>query len=303
MTKYFHNNQNGQSIIEIIVALAIFSLVSSTLVSLLLGGVGVFSGMEKKSAVAFALAEDAEAVRSIAHSAWGDISPGEKAIVGGGQWSLTDELPVEGDLIRTVNFMPVFRDASGAITVFDDPSAILDPFSYEVSVLVKWTRADNQEDSLESRFLVAPSDFVIHEDNDWSDPSEYFASAGVDTEIGITLAEVATSTFETVGSLESLPFQLPIRGNFLALEWDGDTPEGDVVRIRIKMSANNIDWSSTWCGPDGEDDGDEEDFFSAQTPTMIHGSHNGDQWLKYKVDLTGSGSTTPTVNNLGIRWQ
>lgn len=296
-------NNKGQSIVEIVVALAIFSLVSSAVVSLLLGGVGTFARREHNLRAVFALQEDTEAVRSIAHGSWNTIESGEKAIVKNNGWTISDDLPIDGEFIRTVTFSPIYRDGSGEIVTSDISGATLDPFSFESAARVRWIRLDNEEDYLESRFFISPGDFSLRLDNDWSDAGKYSAISSVETGAGVSLTEVATSSYEVSGYLESLPLEVPAGSNFLALKWSGSVSGDDGVTVRIKTSSDNIEWSQTWSGPEGDEDGDETDFFSAQEPAMIHQSHNGDTWLKYKVDLTGSGSTTPLVSSVEVRWQ
>jgi len=66
------NSQKGQSLLEVIIALAIFALISSALVSLSLGGfVGLEQGGEHMQAQALAQ-EGIEAVRSIRDRAWNE---------------------------------------------------------------------------------------------------------------------------------------------------------------------------------------------------------------------------------------
>jgi len=97
----------GQSILEIVIALAIFALIASSFVSLTLGSfIAVDSGSEQLTAAALA-DEGLEAVRSVRDGAWNELIYNQSAISSStGVWQLVGEGASEtiGPYTRTITF-------------------------------------------------------------------------------------------------------------------------------------------------------------------------------------------------------
>ena len=107
--------KKGQSILEVIIAMAIFAMVSSAMVSLI---VGSFSGLEQggEHTRAEALAQEGiEAVRSIRDRAWNENTYSTSSVVvSGSEWIFDGEGTTEaiGQFTRTISFEDVCRDVS-----------------------------------------------------------------------------------------------------------------------------------------------------------------------------------------------
>ena len=63
----------------------------------------------------------------------------------------------------------------------------------------------------------------------------------------------------------------------------------------------NLD-TAEWSGPDGKD-GDETDYFITSGGELIHPDHNGDQWIRYKVELSSDGRDTPILQEVLINYK
>ena len=76
--------------------------------------------------------------------------------------------------------------------------------------------------------------------------------------------------------------------------------------MQIKTAADNNgqpgEWTSTWCGPDG-DDADEDDWFEQAGGELISADHNNQQWIKYRIKLTGNQSQTPIVEEIRVYYE
>jgi hypothetical protein len=134
-------NHTGQSVVEIVVALAIFVFLVAALGSLLLGG---FSSLERSTRLIQARAlgqEGVEAVRAIRNRDWNELVYGRSGVeVSGGRWIFSGEGTTEeiGRFTRTIDFEPVYRDADGQLAEAGEPGAARDASSTKVTVGISW---------------------------------------------------------------------------------------------------------------------------------------------------------------------
>ena len=133
------SNQIGQSLLEVIIALAIFALIGSFMAPFIVESfVGLERGGEQTQAEALAQ-EGIEAVRSIKDSAWNEIFYNQSAIIVNlGQWALAGEGTTEqiGQFTRTITFNDVCRDAS--FEIVSCPGDYVDIHSKKITVAVDW---------------------------------------------------------------------------------------------------------------------------------------------------------------------
>lgn len=109
--------------------------------------------------------------------------------------------------------------------------------------------------------------------------------------------------YSTLGTLESSAFDTGSSSSFNIIEWDETPYAGGDIKLQVKTAQDSggspINWSPTWCGPEGED-GDETDFFTDPSGEIIHPDHNTDQWIKYFVTMTSDGGGTPVLEETRV---
>ncbi len=131
--------QTGQALVEVIIALAIFSLIASALIVMIAGSLSVV-GQGGKYLQAEALAQEGlEAVRSIKDRAWNKGVYVQSAVTASSTgWVFSGEGTTEqiGDFTRIIDFETVCRNISGDID--DCPSAYTDVHTKKVTVTVSW---------------------------------------------------------------------------------------------------------------------------------------------------------------------
>jgi hypothetical protein len=178
------------SLIEAIVALAIFALVAASLISLSAGSLNPWLGRGANNQ-AEALAESGlEAARAIRDRAWNEFIFSKSALnLTGATWSLVGENTEEtiGVYTRYLEFKDVCRDATGQISPC--PAARLDPHIQEVTATVKWGVAPLAKQVARTVYL-ANWDSRFWEQADWSggdgqtiwqDRTKYDSGQNVDT--------------------------------------------------------------------------------------------------------------------------
>lgn len=320
-------NTSGISVIEIVIALGLFSIISSAIVSLVLGS---FSLLFQASSFAQAhnlAAEELEAVRSIKSRAYNELVFSTSSVeIADNVWKLSgaDTHEQVGMFLRTIYFYPVFRGPAGNMADASTPGAYEDVFSKRAKAYVEWTSPNNQPISLSEETYLAFWESKIWQQSDWtggsgqsewSDIASYFSDDGnletnSSTTVGVVLKEMATSTYAMSGSLISSAFDSGAQSFFCVIVWEEEMPGGcSTCQITFQLQTapdsggSPGTWSPTWSGPSGEEDGNEDDFYASSTGALIHFSHNTDQWVRYKAQLTGDGGNSPVLKAVKIYYE
>ena len=129
----------GQSLLEIIVAVALFSMAAAFVGSIILDALTVSSDGGEYSEALHRLSEGVEAVRSIRDFAWNELTFNQSGLSNaGGTWSFLGEGTTEqfGGLSRTIVFQNVCRDSGRAIT--SCPGLYTDPHTKTMTATVSW---------------------------------------------------------------------------------------------------------------------------------------------------------------------
>lgn len=182
-------NKNGQSLIEVIVAMAIFALMATAMIGLSLGSFNSLQrGGDNTEARALAM-EGIEAVRSIRDGAWNELIINQSAVeVSGGQWIFTGEGTTEtlGKYTRTITIENVCRNVTDDIITC--PGSYTDPHSKKVTVVISWVTTNNANVSIQEVSYLT----------NW-DSTEWLEDTEADFNDG-TFSNTATST--SLGDLD-----------------------------------------------------------------------------------------------------
>ncbi len=93
--------------------------------------------------------------------------------------------------------------------------------------------------------------------------------------------------------------------NFNLIKWTENVPvacSSCAVKFQIKTSPDGSTWSSEWSGPDGEDDGDEDDYYEVAEGELIHSDHINDQYIRYRATLVSDATDTPILEDITINY-
>ncbi len=317
-------NQNGQSLAEIVLAIAIFSILALSLVSLSLGGLFASFRGEELSRAQFLAQEGLEAVRSIKSRAWNELIYNSSEVsTSSGKWVLVGEGTSGkfGKFERTINFYPVWRDVNNQITSPTTTGAYLDVSSKRVESIVSWQTEQGTQAQVKYISYLTNWEASFWEQSNWQggsgqliwiDETKYYSDDGnININIlgQVELALVATSTYATSSVLISSAFNTETSSVFCAIYWEEEISDNCTlcqVKFQIKTAPDSGGipgaWQSDWIGPDG-DDGDEDDYFTNAYGELISLDLNGDQWVKYKVVLEGDASSTPILKRVRIYYQ
>lgn len=180
-------NNKGQSLLEIIVAMAIFALISATMVVFSTSGfLSLNVGGEQTEAAALAQ-EGMEAVRSIRDRAWNElIFTTSSVMTSSGQWFFGGENTQAqvGDYLRTITTESVCRDANNVIV--DCPASYTDVQTKKITSQIDWPVRNTTNTVKQVSYLTnwdtnfwPQTNWVGGEGQDiWSDNKKYLSDDG-----------------------------------------------------------------------------------------------------------------------------
>ncbi|MBI2097781.1 MAG: hypothetical protein HYT46_02535 [Candidatus Vogelbacteria bacterium] len=159
----------GQSILEVILALAIFALFASAMVSLILGSFEALGRGSDYLAAAALADEGLEAARSIRDGAWNELTVNQSAVTfTSGEWQLIGEGTDEqlGKFHRVLTFSSVCRDSNLNLTTC--PSGTTDLHSRIVKTVVDWMTPVGTAAAVERQTMMTNWDSRDWLQTDWS---------------------------------------------------------------------------------------------------------------------------------------
>lgn len=193
---------------------------------------------------------------------------------------LDDEVTVaSGTEYRLIISSPLSSDTNG----------------YEVMLM---QTADNiQENSLNFLGTIARHGASSNNGLNWTD------SNNLDIPFKFFYSPSGSGFYETNGYFISSAFRAP-GGIFNLLKWNEQKDCSDCLlrfQIRTAPNAGGVpgSWYPYWCGPSGKI-GNDSEYFSSSTGSLIHESHNGDEWVQYRVVFESNGVGTPILKDVNI---
>lgn len=305
----------GQSLIEILVAVAIGTILIGGSVGLI--GVSIKSyGTVRKHLQANILIRQATGViQSLAHSNWHsiyDLTKGSdyKITESGNTWTIS-----AGQETDTVNNIPykryfqvynVNRDGSDNIADTGDD----DPSTQKVIIVLEYDNNYISSSSI-SLYLTRSKDNKTLHQTDWSgelgitgpvsNPSnKYDTSTNISTSTAGQLTLIDTGS---AGELISSIIDTGVSGGagFNSLLWQGSLGTDGAVKFQIAFS-NNQSGPWTYYGPTSTSDWYQPNPNVSVSFTIAgSASPQNKRYVRYKVHLSTS-STSPTINDIIINW-
>jgi hypothetical protein len=165
----FLKQRSGQSMFEIIIAMAIFSLISSAMITMSLGGfTGLEQGAERTQAESLAQ-EGIEAVKSIRAGAWNEIIYNQSSVsTSSNQWIFDGEGSTEiiGQFTRDIVFVDICRDVVHEIV--SCPGTYIDIHTKKIIVTIDWEIRPGVNNSVHREAYLTNWDSQNWIQTDWS---------------------------------------------------------------------------------------------------------------------------------------
>ncbi len=310
----FKHFKPAWSLIEVIVALAIFSLVAVSLISLSAGSLNPWLNLGASNQAEDLAQEGLEAVRSIKNRAWNELNfktSGLSLIEN--VWSLMGEGTEEtiGDYSRSLSFTDVCRDTQGQIVSCS--VGRLDPHIKEATVKVSWGVAPTTKQIVRTTYLTNWNSF-FWEQTDWSggdrqeiwNVSDRFSTAlnvNITRRGQISLSKQDNGPlYNFNGYLVSSAFSTGGSSKIQVIEWDQVIPDSaSAIKFQVRTAPDNNGVPGTWSqwfGLSGPND-----YFVNYQGNLIDKSLNDRFWVQYRVELSGDGQDTPVLNKVKINYK
>ncbi|MEK7648942.1 MAG: hypothetical protein AAB400_03425 [Patescibacteria group bacterium] len=160
------NKKKGQAILEIVIALAIFSFIAMALVSLMLGSLhGGQQGSQHLEADALAQ-EGLEAIRSIRDGAWNELPATPSGVaISANQWIASGASNSIPPFTRTITVSDVCRTSQGDSA--SCPASYTDPHTKYAESRVDWTTLENTPNRVVRSSYLTNWDSSVWTQTDW----------------------------------------------------------------------------------------------------------------------------------------
>lgn len=136
----------GQSVIELIVAVAIFAIIAATSVTAILSSFSTTRLAQEETQAALLAVEGFEAVESIRNQDWNNVTNGNHGLsISGGNWVLSGTSDTTGKFIRVITITDVLRDTNGNIA----SSGIADDETKYITARVTWNFTPTRQNTVE----------------------------------------------------------------------------------------------------------------------------------------------------------
>jgi len=144
-TKY----TQGQSVIEIIVAISILVIIAASSVTAILGSFSSTRLAEEETQASLFATEGSEAVQSVRNQSWDNLSNGDHGLVkSGGVWVFSgssDDPDGSGKFARSVTISDVQRDGSGDIV---SSGGTIDSDTKKMTTNVTWNFTPTRQNTV-----------------------------------------------------------------------------------------------------------------------------------------------------------
>lgn len=109
--------------------------------------------------------------------------------------------------------------------------------------------------------------------------------------------------YQASGTYISSIFDATAAASWNFISWTESLPAGCDIQTQLR-TATTFGGISTaeWSGPEGKD-GDETDWFTGAAGEAIHPDHTDDQFIQYRVEFTGPGTNTGTLEDISFEYQ
>ena len=310
----------AMSLIEIIIALAVFALIVSALTAMVTGGFSSLNQGKEQTEAASLANEGIEAVRVIRNQGFNNLTySSTTGLLASSTWSFLGDGTSDsiGKYTRKISFETLCRD--GNYNLATCPASSTDIYSKKVTVTVSWVTSYGKTNSvLRSAYLsdwqgkyFTQSDWYGGSGQaTWSFINKYDSddgNLGTSTPGQITLFGSGTAYASSTWLISSA-FNMATSGAAQAIEWDQNiascTPACN-IQLQVRTAPDSAGapgaWTS-WYGASGANT-----YFTNNTgsllPTALLGVNNSNQWVAYKALLSSNGTNTPILQEVRIDYR
>ena len=307
----------GQSLVELLVAVAIGTILIGGSVTLMGVSLKSYAGIRKHFQANVLIRQATEIIQSLARSNWHSVYDLTKASdykvdLSGNTWIISS-----GQETGAVNDIPykryfrvynVSRDESGNMAETGDD----DPSTQKITIFLEYGNNYLSSSTLSFFLTRSENNKTLHQ-TDWSGGSgqtgpisnagnkfDTFSNIDYASTTGqITMTTATTTPAELVSSI--LDIGVSGGAGFNSLLWQGSLDTGGSVKFQIAFS-NSSSGPWTYYGPISTSDWYEPNpNVSISFPIAWEASPQNNRYICYKVQLSTT-DTSPQINDIIINW-
>lgn len=142
------NKKQGQSVIEVIIAVSLFVIITVSSVVTLLGSFSTTRLASEETQATYYAVEGLEAVQSIRNQNWDNLMNGDYGLSSSGNvWSFSGASDVNGKFTRVISISDVERDGSGNIV---SSGGTVDPEIKNIVSTITWSFTPSRNNTVSS---------------------------------------------------------------------------------------------------------------------------------------------------------
>jgi len=302
------------SIIEIVVAMGIFAIISASLASLVLGGFDLLTRAGKSIEAAALADEGIEAVRSIRAIAWNELQYRQSAVAtNSARWLFSGEGSSReiNEFTRTITLADVCRDSADNIAAC--PADHIDLQTRQLNCIVSWETKPGIIANVKEITYLTNWDSLNWVQADWSggngqilwsDETKYDSGDGnIETSLpgSLTLKAASSTNYEESGYLLSSAFDMGDASPVQIIAWEATVPDNCEIKFQLRTAPDSASSPGAWTNWYGA--GGQNTYFIAATGTLVSLDLNDNEWVQYRVLLSGDGLDTPVLNEVRVNYK
>ncbi len=215
-------NQQGQNLIEIIIAIGLFLIVAAGSMMILVRYLDTFTATAELTQVKYIAQQGFEAVQSISYNSWLSLADGTSGINNSsGEWQLQAEPNlIKEKYTRSIIIAPVQRDGNCDLI---ESGGTPDPDTKMITVNVNWNSAKGAKTKFFSKLYAR-----------WYDPTTCSAAGEAGSlEIDVSNARIDATQKSLIGVMLHNNGTVPITIDKMTLTW---TKPGEITYIKINTT-------------------------------------------------------------------
>lgn len=266
-------------ILELIVAVAIFAIISVPILTLGLGALMSTNDSENHLAATLLAQEGLEAARSIAAANWDNLTVGSHGISDtNGYWEWSGSSDVRNGYTRQITVTTInsdVRDVASTLTWGTGKTLVLTSrlTHWKKLLLTQTVLADFNAGTTVDTAVVSMGDGAVQLVA--TKTSGTFTSSALDTASGTTVFDRLSWTASQLGPTGTVRFQL-----------------------RTASTSGGLS-SAIWVGPDGTNG----TYYTASGTSIVTSpSATGTRWIQYQASFASNGTDQPAVEAVTIEY-
>ncbi|MEO6761555.1 MAG: type II secretion system protein [Candidatus Saccharimonadales bacterium] len=283
-------SQNGASLVEVLIAIALAGIMLPTLALALITANSSVPSSNQQLQASGLLREAVSAIQVVRQKGWGGVVTNGTyhPVVSSNSWVLASGAETIGSLTRKIVISDSQRDATGQLVA---SSGTVDPSTKLATIIVSWSKP--RDGSLSNQL------YLTHWQNQTSWSQTTAADFTGDTHANLTITstsdgEVQLTAPKTSATLTSSIFDAGPTAAFNYFNFDTSQPTKTYIKFRIAVSNTKSGW--VYVGPNGATNS----YFTS--PGQIPLARSTGRYVRYRAYFGGTATVTPILSSVTINY-